>query len=43
MRDKRNRGSYDRKMDPETRRRLEEYVEPHNRCLHDYLGRDLGW
>ncbi len=43
MRDKRNRGSYEQKMDPETRRHLEEYFEPHNWRLYDYLGRDLGW
>ena len=36
------KGRYDR-MDPATRRRLEEYFEPHNRRLYDYLGRDLGW
>ncbi len=30
-------------MDPATRRRLEEYFEPHNRRLYDYLGKDLGW
>jgi hypothetical protein len=31
------------KMNPATRRRLEEYFEPHNRRLYDYLGVDLGW
>jgi hypothetical protein len=31
------------KMAPETRRRLEEYFEPHNKRLYGYLGRDLGW
>ncbi|MBA2534466.1 MAG: sulfotransferase domain-containing protein [Rubrobacter sp.] len=30
-------------MDPATRRRLEEYFEPHNRRLYDYLGVDFGW
>jgi hypothetical protein len=30
-------------MDPETRRKLEEYFGPHNQRLYDYLGRDLGW
>jgi hypothetical protein len=30
-------------MDPATRRRLEEYFEPYNRRLYDYLGVDLGW
>jgi hypothetical protein len=39
----RNKGRYDEKMDPATRRRLEEYFEPHNQRLYDYLGRDLGW
>ena len=36
-------GKYDQKMDPATRRRLEEYFEPHNRRLYDFLGRDFGW
>ncbi len=41
---KRNEGSYDRLgMGPATRRRLEEYFEPHNRRLYDFLGVDLGW
>ena len=41
---KRNEGSYDRLgMNPATRRRLEEYFEPHNRRLYDFLGVDLGW
>lgn len=40
---KRNEGSYERVMDRETRRRLEEYFEPHNRRLYDYLGVDFGW
>jgi hypothetical protein len=41
---KRNEGSYDRLgMNPATRRRLEEYFEPHNRKLYDFLGVDLGW
>ena len=30
-------------MDPATRRRLEEYFEPHNRRLYDFLGMDLRW
>jgi flagellar biosynthesis GTPase FlhF len=42
-RDKRNTGGYEQDMDPETRRRLEEYFKPHNRRLYEYLGRDLGW
>jgi hypothetical protein len=39
---KRNSRRYE-KMDPQTRRSLEEYFEPHNRRLYEYLGRDLGW
>jgi hypothetical protein len=39
---KRNSRRYER-MDPETRRKLEEYFEPHNQRLYDFLGRDLGW
>jgi hypothetical protein len=30
-------------MNPATRRRLEEFFEPHNRRLYDQLGVDLGW
>jgi hypothetical protein len=40
---KRNEGRYEREMDPATRRRLEEYFEPHNRRLYDFLGTDFGW
>ena len=40
---KRNEGRYEEEMDPSTRRRLEEYFEPHNRRLYDYLGVDFGW
>ncbi|MBA4116584.1 MAG: sulfotransferase domain-containing protein [Rubrobacter sp.] len=40
---KKFKGKYKREMDPETRRRLEEYFEPHNRRLYDYLGVDFGW
>ncbi len=36
-------GRYKQKMDPATRRRLEDYFEPHNRRLYDYLGVDFGW
>jgi hypothetical protein len=36
-------GNYLQRMDPATRRRLEEYFEPHNRRLYDFLGKDLGW
>ena len=37
------RGRYEREMNPSTRRRLEEYFEPHNKRLYDFLGKDLGW
>jgi len=30
-------------MDPATRKRLEDYFEPHNRRLYEYLGVDFGW
>jgi Sulfotransferase domain len=40
---RRNKGEYEQEMNPSTRRRLEEYFEPHNRRLYDFLGRDLGW
>jgi hypothetical protein len=39
----RKKGTYEEGMDPATRRRLEEYFEPHNRRLYDYLGTDFGW
>ena len=40
---RRNEGEYEQEMDPAIRRRLEEYFEPHNRRLYDYLGVDFGW
>ena len=40
---KRNAGGYAEGMDPTTRRRLEEYFEPHNSRLYDFLGVDFGW
>jgi hypothetical protein len=40
---KRNKGRYEDDMDPATRRRLEEYFEPHNKRLYEYLGVNLGW
>ena len=40
---RRNKGQYKEGMAPATRERLEEYFEPHNRRLYDYLGVDLGW
>ena len=42
-RNKRNKGTYEEGMDPATRERFEEYFEPHNRRLYEYLGRDFGW
>ena len=39
----RHKGRYEQKMDPDTRRRLEEYFEPHNQRLYEYLGVDFGW
>jgi hypothetical protein len=41
--EKRNRGAYRQEMDPDTRRRLEEFFEPHNRRLYELLGIDFGW
>ncbi len=43
LRDRVNKGKYEQRMDPATRRRLEEYFEPHNRRLYEYLGVDFGW
>ena len=37
------KGNYKQRMDPATRQRLEEYFEPHNRRLYEYLGVDFGW
>jgi hypothetical protein len=37
-----NMNSYE-PMNPNTRRRLEEFFEPHNRRLYDYLGIDFNW
>jgi hypothetical protein len=42
-RTKRNKGRYEQGMDAATRRRLEEFFEPHNRRLYEYLGVDYGW
>jgi hypothetical protein len=39
----RKKGYYERKMDAATRQWLEEYFEPHNRRLYEYLGVDFGW
>jgi len=38
----RNEGGYEQ-MNPATRQRLEEYFEPHNQRLYEYLGVDFGW
>jgi hypothetical protein len=38
----RNEGSYEQ-MNPATRQRLEDYFEPHNKRLYEFLGVDLGW
>ncbi len=43
LRDRVNKGKYEQKMDPATRRRLEDYFELHNRKLYEYLGVDFGW
>ncbi len=43
LHNKRNRGGYRRGMDPATRKRLEEFFEPHNRRLYEHLGVDFGW
>jgi hypothetical protein len=40
---RRNKGAYVQRMDPGTRRRLEDYFEPHNQRLYEYLGVDFGW
>ena len=37
------KGGYEGEIDPKTRRRLEEYFEPHNQKLYEYLGTDFGW
>jgi hypothetical protein len=39
----RNSGSYKEPMNLETRRWLEEFFEPHNQRLYEYLGTDFGW
>jgi sulfotransferase family protein len=38
-----NKGDYEQKINPATRRWLEEYFEPHNKRLYEYLGVDFGW
>ena len=39
---KKSKNKYPR-MNPATRRQLEDYFEPHNQRLYEYLGVDLGW
>lgn len=39
----RNEGGYSNPIDSETRRWLQEYYEPHNKRLYEYLGVDFGW
>jgi Sulfotransferase domain len=39
----RHEGDYQQGMHAATRRRLEDYFEPHNRSLYEFLGKDLGW
>jgi hypothetical protein len=43
LQNRHNKGSYEQPMNPITRRRLEEYFEPHNQRLYEYLGEDFGW
>ena len=40
---RKNKGGYEQGMDPALRRRLEEFFEPHNRRLYEYLGVNFGW
>lgn len=43
-RNKRNRhsGNYSEPINPQTRKWLEDYFEPYNQRLYEYLGRDFG-
>jgi hypothetical protein len=43
LQQRRHTGTYRQKMDPSTRRRLEDYFEPYNKRLYEYLGVDFGW
>jgi hypothetical protein len=43
LREKVNKGKYEQRIDPAIRWRLEEYFEPHNRRLYEFLGVDFGW
>jgi hypothetical protein len=40
---RKNKGGYEQAMDPVVKRRLQEFFEPHNRRLYEYLGVDFGW
>jgi hypothetical protein len=37
------KGCYEQQMDPAIRVRLQDYFEPHNQRLYEYLGVDFGW
>jgi hypothetical protein len=39
----RNSGDYSSPIDPKTRQWLEQYFEPHNKKLYEYLGVDFDW
>jgi hypothetical protein len=41
--EKRNKGEYEAEMEVATRQRLQEYFEPHNERLYEYLGTDFEW
>jgi Sulfotransferase domain len=43
LRNKRHKGEYQQGMSSVTRRQLEEYFEPYNRGLYEYLDVDFGW
>jgi hypothetical protein len=43
LREKVNKGKYEQRIDPAIRWRLEEYFEPHNQRLYEFLGVDFGW
>jgi hypothetical protein len=43
LRNKRHKGEYQQGMSSVTRRRLEEYFEPYNSKLYEYLDVDFGW
>ena len=39
----RNEGGYSEPMNPDTQRWLQQYYDPHNKRLYEYLGVDFGW